>query len=218
MADKPTLHVAVNRPTSIINGNMVPGAVIGSIVGAVTFNPLVGAAAGAAIGGFMQKSQEDKSVARSGKVVEEVKPPTIFNREMAIAGAGAAVVFGGLGAALTGGVGVAGLAAAALSGGLIPLAIGGLGLAAFSVIPVIGGMMGKNRMEREYAEAQVATRQQAAQTQLTQARANAAMNYKNTVPLAEIQAAQSAAPIPGGMAEKIIAARQQQQLAPSVTG
>jgi hypothetical protein len=230
MADKPTLHVAVNRPSSLMNGSMVPGAVIGSVVGSVVGMPVVGAAAGGTIGGFLQKNQEDKNIARTGKVIEEVKPPTIFNREMAIAGAGAAALTGVVGAALTGGLGALGVGIATITGALPVLALGAVGLAVFSAAPVIGGMVGKGRMEREYADAQVVLKQQAAESQLARARANAANNivpiqrsmqpnYKDTVPLAEIQAAQNAAPMQGGMAEKVLAARQQQhQLAPTVAG
>ncbi len=210
MANQPVLHIVSNKQPSILNGEMLSGAAKGAIVGSVIGGPVVGTVVGAIAGGVGKHIQDNQSIQRTGGVVETFKPPSIFNRE-ALAGSvlGAAAV-GTTAFTIVGGA--AGLAALFATPLILPI------LAVGAAVPVIGGMIGgsigKGRMEKEYAAAEIATKQQAAQSQLVQARARSAdagMSYKNSAPLAEIEAGRSGAPVQGGAVERVLAARQAAQ-------
>jgi hypothetical protein len=216
MADKPILHVVSNKQSSPLNGEVLSGAAKGALIGAVIpgAGHVLGAAIGAVAGGVGKHIQDNQSIQQTGGIVEEFKPPTIFNREMLMGTAGAVTTLSLGGGLLTGALGIGGVAAGIMSGGLVPLALGGLALAATVAIPVGAGIMGKGRMEREYAAAEIAVKQQAGQSSLTKARAvsaEAAM-YKNSAPLAEIQAGMNSVPVQGGAVERVLAARQAGQL------
>lgn len=216
MADKPILRVATNKAPNLLNGELVSGAAKGAIVASVLGMPVVAPVviAGAGISAFMKKQQDDQSLAKTGAVIEEVKPPTVFNREMlvGVVGAGALATAAPF---LTGGLSLAFLATGPVGWAL--------GTVAALAVPVGAGLFGKGRMEKEYREAEVTVRQQAAADQLAIARGRSAgnvvsmgksaPNYTNSAPLSMIEAGRNSAPMQGGFVEKALAERQQQQLA-----
>ena len=223
MANKPVLHIVSNKQPNILNGEMLSGAAKGAIVGTVLGGPVVGTVIGAAAGGIGKHIQDNQSIQKTGGVVEEIKPPSIFNRE-ALIGTAVGTAAMGTAALMIGGVVTgAGLLAIPILGPFLAIAAPVVTLAVPAIGGFIGGNIGKGRMEKEYAAGEIAVQQQAAQSQLAQARArsaDAAMSYKNSAPLADIQAGMNSAPVQGGAVERVLAARaasQQPQLAGTPT-
>jgi hypothetical protein len=202
MADKPTIRVATAQRSNLFNGELVAGAGKGAIVGTVVGMPVVGAVIGAGLASFTKKNEEDNSLAANGKIIKEVKKPTIFNREMLV---GTAAVVGSLGVsgliatAVMGAATVGGIIAAPFTGGLTlaPALVGLAGTAATVAVPTVAGLFGKGRMEKEYALAEEQKQQELAQQRLTTARAGLALNGMNNAVPFQRQQQQTSLAMPG---------------------